>query len=137
MEIDITEFYNNADIKEYSNSIASSGLQNIGKITWNNAQKTKYSFITDSNRKGFLGYMMECGMENVFKMDVQKANALFIQYISGDIQERKELCDSWPEYQKASEDSQVSGNLLEIDGKIYYSLDTSMYENKTVQEIEA
>lgn len=136
MEIDITEFYNNADTREYSNSVANSGMANIGEITWNNAQKTKYSFINVKNSNPFLAYLWECGMgDDIFKSTVHEANALFIQCISSDIQERKELYSSWEEYQEASENGQVSGNLFEADGKIYISLDTSMYEGKTLQEI--
>lgn len=127
MEIEITEFYNNADTRLYSNSVANSGSANIGVITWNNAQQTEYHFITEETRKGFLGYMEDCGMEDISEMSIQEANALFIQYLSGDIQER-EMYDSWEDYQTATKEGQASGNLFEADGKIYYALDTSMHE---------
>lgn len=122
MEIDITDFYNNADTRQFSNSIANSGQANIGRITWENAQKSDYIFIdTEEKRAALLKHLEDAGMEDVWKHDMRDANALFIQLVSGDIQEKGDA--TWTEYQKESENGQVSGRLFEgVDRRIYYSL---------------
>ena len=123
MEIDITEFYNNVETRLYSNSIANSGLVNIGEITWDRAKQAKYLFIIKENFLEFLGYMNSCGMDNALTLNVKEANGLFIQYISSEIQERK-MFKSWPEYHK-----EVSGSLFKSNKKIYICIDTSMYKS--------
>ncbi len=124
MEIKITEFYNNANTLDYSNSIADSGLNDIGTITWDNAKKSNYVFrLTLADRKAFLTYLENAGMENAFENTMNETRALLIQMISGDIQEKEAVCSTWNEYNELSEAGRVSGRLCNRDNDIYYIID--------------
>jgi len=118
MEIDITSFYEKEDTTEFSNSIANSGLKDIGEITWQKSQNTSYEFVTDENKKEFVSYFKEFGAwDDLEEWSIEKLNTLFIQTISGDINEIKAF-DSWEEYQ---ESKQVSHNIFKSDhNKIYF-----------------
>lgn len=119
MEKDITNFYHSQNTRVYSDSIANSGSHDIGVTTWNNALITDWKFITtEEERLIVLNHVKNMGMDDVDKMDINEANALFIQLVSGDIQEKDDM--TWEEYQQSD---QVSGSLFETDGKIYYFID--------------
>ena len=128
MEIDITNFFNNATTTDFSDSIANSGFPNIGEIIWKNARiaEDDFSFVNKENIEKFIDFFESFGAwerEELEDMDRNGINALFIQYISGDISEYKELCGNWDEYQKASEQGQVSGCIFPSKGKIYFLVD--------------
>ena len=120
-EIDVTDFYNNEDPLNYSNSIANSGLQNISEITWNNAKKSPHNFVNKKNRQTFIDYFKEFGAwDDLAEWGNNELNALFIQEISQYINEKK-CFDTWEEYERSE---QVLHNLfyVESEKKIYFTL---------------
>lgn len=120
-EINITEFYNQENAKDYCNSIANSGLQNIGQITWNNAKECNHTFVTEENKQTFIDYFAEFGAwEDLEDWPINELNALVIQELSHSIDERS-MFDSWEEYEDSD---QVSHNLFyhESENKYYFTL---------------
>ena len=118
-EIKITDFVNNADTRVYSNSIANSGMQDIGKVTWNNAKKSEFSFINKSNKQDCIDFFKEYGAwDDLDKWPIKELNALFIQMVSGDLNEM-DAFDSYEEYE-ASE--QVSHNIFKSGDDWYFGL---------------
>lgn len=100
MEINITDFVKNANTETYCNSIVNSGLKNIGEITWNNAKtETKYSYVTEDNKNKFIAYFDEFGCWDDLEIwSISELNGLFIQFISGDLQEYEfEIQENIPE----------------------------------------
>ena len=115
LEIDITEFVNNEDTTEYCNSIANSGLTNIGQITWNNAKNCNFQFVTEENKNEFLNYFLEFGAWEIEELNsIDMLNSLFIQYISGDIQSFK-----WEEENGIPENERES-NIFISDNRFYF-----------------
>jgi hypothetical protein len=121
MEIDITEFYNTADTRQFCNSIANSGDLNIGEKTFSNAlQATLYAYILPKEATEiFREFISDMGMSDTDNLNKDELTAVFIQLISGDIQEKGK--STWDEYQK---DEQVAGRLFENDGNIHYYIGT-------------
>lgn len=118
MEINITQFYNDANPTTYSASVAELG-QDAGRITWDNAMGAPVLLDTPDKLEAMRAWARASGAWNADEIaawsDVE-LNALFIQLVSGDMREKDGM--SWEEYQR------VSGALFEgIDGGIYYSLD--------------
>ncbi len=110
MEIDITEFYYKEETLKYSNSIANSGLSNIGTITWGNAlvvaKSPEYQFINEDNKEIARQYFTNLGMGDLENSTAIELNATFIQWISSEINEE-------------------SDNItVLLDGTAYYCLDS-------------
>jgi len=117
MEIEITQFISKEEPKNYSNSIHNSGLQNIGEITWDNAKKANHSFVTKDNRQIFIDYFNEFGAwDDLDQWPLIELNALFVQMISGDIQEM-ESYDSFEEYEKSD---QTSSSIFKTTDNKYF-----------------
>lgn len=89
-EININSIMNNPlfDPFYYSNSIANSGLNNIGQLTWENAKNSSLQFVTNENKQLFIDYFLGFGAweENELQ-NINELNALFIQFVSGDLNE--------------------------------------------------
>lgn len=131
-EIDITDFVRgDADPSDYSASIAETGYQDIGKRTWHAALGAETLLTTPEHIADWREYVKGFGAwedEEIDGWSEQECNALFVQYISGDIREARELAPSdndegidWPEYEKLCEVDQCNGNLfLGSDDCIYY-----------------
>ena len=128
MEINITQFYNDANPATYSASVAELG-DNAGRITWDNAVQRSAlgSMLLDTPDKleAMRAWAKSSGGWNDAEIaawsDVE-LNALFIQLVSGDMREKGDM--SWEEYQALSEAGTVSGALFEgVDGDIYYVLE--------------
>ena len=123
MELNITKLYKD-DCSQFSASIAETGLQNIGEITWHKAMGaiTKHSFATEKNREELQDYFESFGAwqrSEIEAWDLQELNALVVQFIAGNIRER-EAFESWEEYEEASEQGSVSGSIyLGDDGEVY------------------
>lgn len=117
MEIKITEFMKNENSYEFSNSIANSGNQTIGKETWGNAKNCDYEFVTEENRNEFLDYFLDFGAWEKEEIDsILELNSLFIQYISGDIQQYE-----YEEENKIPDDSRES-NIFKSGTDFYFYL---------------
>ena len=139
MEIDITDFFNEADPAEYSASRAELGV-NAGKITWAAAKERaavppqlldtedKLDALRD-HVKGFGAW----SREEIAAWDAVECNALFIQMVSGDMREgdlhSEMTATDWKRYQKRSERGEVAGRIFRGDipgnegfGRVYYYL---------------
>lgn len=128
MELDITDFYNNAAPRDYSASRAELG-QDAGTITWSHAceDAPEYNILdTDEKREEFRAHVADFGAWSDAETNAwsnTELNALLIQFIAGDIREGPLSDDSedWEGYQKATEAGQCAGNLSKgVDGRIYY-----------------
>jgi len=118
MEINITDFILNSDKKSYSNSIANSGLDNIGAITWDNAKnETKYNYVTEVNKDSFIKYFdMFSAWEDFETWPINELNGLFLQFISGDYEE-------YIFYKDNNDLDNLPSHLFESGDNWYYSLD--------------
>jgi len=138
-EIDITDIITSESFhtRELSNSIANSGLQNIGQATWNNAnEKAKEELIQkafkDIETEGLMDYFREYGAWTDGELlEHGKAGliSLTLQFIASDLQEAgiEDWQDvesfDWQQYEEDCQAGQLSGNLFKgDDGRIYFSL---------------
>lgn len=125
MEINITQFFNEGGHSEYSGSIAERG-KDAARETWVNATTRAGREPTLLTAEAMLQWrrdLRDMGFGEV-PNDTVELEALFIQYVSGDIREFESLCgDDWEEYQRLSERGAVSGRMYRgDDGEVYYYL---------------
>jgi hypothetical protein len=129
MEIDITDFFNGADPFEFAHSKMEGGAQ-AGHNTWRAAQTAAptYNLLKSPEElEAFKRYLISAGYSDPEPAD-DDLQALFIQWISGDIRESDLEVDSSPEewdwYEKRASNGEVPGNLFRTDdGRIYYMVD--------------
>lgn len=135
MEINITEFFNSTEPHYYSASRAELG-DNAGAITWNNAlDRAEEVDLLDNEEKvdAFKQFVRESGgwtYEEINTWSHAELNALFIQWISGDMREGGLHAgmteDDWRKYEESAITGQCSGNIfggpLSVDGQIYFCL---------------
>jgi len=137
-EIDITDIITSESFhtRELSNSIANSGMQNIGQVTWSNAnERAKEELIQkafkDIETEDLIDHFLEFGAwtrEELMKDGRTGMIALTMQFIAGDLQEAgiEDWQDvesfDWALYEKDCQAGQLSGNLFQSDGRIYYTL---------------
>ena len=135
MEINITEFFNSIEPHYYSASRAELG-DNAGAITWNNAlDRAEDADLLDNEEKvdAFKQFVSESGgwtWDEINALSHTELNALFIQWISGDMREgglhSGMTEDEWREYESLTKEGQCSGNIyggpLSVDGQIYFCL---------------
>jgi hypothetical protein len=126
MEINITQLFQSDDYTpmDYSASIAELG-NNAGKITWNNAMEGPVFLDTPEKIEALREYVKGFGAwsdEEIATWNGTECNALFLQFVSGDIREAGLDTDSpdWKEYE--SNDSINHNIFLGDDGNIYYYL---------------
>jgi hypothetical protein len=124
MEINITEFHNDANPAMYSASACELG-DNAGAITWNAAKDADFNLLDNADKLDAMrAWAKSSGgwtEQEIAAWTDNELNALFIQLVSGDIREKG--ADTWAEYWERSEAGQVSGALFEgTDGAIYYYL---------------
>lgn len=134
MEIKITNLFDGVSNPPalYSNSIANSGCQNIGQITWNNAKANASSFIGEDTREEFEDWVKRFGAwedEEIAAWSLNECNALLLQFIASEWREIDDLYSNeygeinWEEVEVAVKDGQCSGNIFHgIDGEIYFSM---------------
>lgn len=134
MDIDITEFVKQEDFMRYSASVMELGA-NAGPRTWNNAKKAyeTWNFLdTPEKQEAFKEYIKGYGAwseEEVATWSDAELNALFIQFVSGDLREMGiddvEYEDiDWAEIRKAQESGYMPSNIWKNDGEpgIFFSL---------------
>ena len=122
MELDITAFAQSQNMNSYSNSIANSGLSNIGDITWSNAQSLAKEWPNVS-RDVLIPYFAEYGAWDDLEVwsDIE-LNAVLVQMIAGDLAEYQAYA-SPAAYEQASTDGKVSGNIYTTDtGALFYNI---------------
>ena len=128
MELDITEFFNNACPSYYSASRAELG-DDAGRITWENSVDAADQWAawldTGDKREEFRAYVRTFGAWDAAEIAAwtdAELTALLIQLIAGDIRESG-LQDgtSWAEYEADAEAGRMSGNLFRAeDGRVFY-----------------
>jgi hypothetical protein len=128
-EINITRFFADEDHFEYSASRAERG-QNAGPETWANAKERAaeepHLLTTDEAREAWRQDLHDMGFgdgEEITR-DPAELEALFIQFVAGDIREMQSLCgDDWDEFEKLAERGTVGGRMCRgDDGEVYYYL---------------
>lgn len=129
MELNITEFYNNASPRDYSASVAEIGA-NAGPDTWRAAcdDSPDYMILDDDDkRQAMREHMRGFGAwsdAEIAAWSDTELNALLIQCIAGDIRESF-LADggTWAMYYQQAEQGIVSSRLFSDDnGQVYYTI---------------
>lgn len=97
MELDITAWVARFgdEPERFSDSIANSGLQNIGQITWRNAVAAadECMLVTNDNRDALVEHFAEYGAWTRDELEAHsdaELNALLLQFIAGDYQGRRD-----------------------------------------------
>ena len=140
MEIDITDFFRNAETWDYSGSVATHG-QNAAKSTWRAAMGGAHDWpllSTPEQLEAFRDHMRGYGAwdsEEIQSWTIDECNALFIQLIAGDMRESgldeidPDDDSAWAEYQEGAESGRYSGSIFRGDidgsdgyGRIFYYL---------------
>src|ERR1700690_1141459 len=128
MELNITNFFNNAAPMDYQASMAEIG-QDAGQSTWQAAcdDSDDYPMLdTDDKRDEFRQYVKGFGAwteDEIAQWSDQELNALLIQMIAGDMREGDLDTDNpdWEKYQKDSESGRISGRIYKgDDSQVYY-----------------
>ena len=136
MEIDITRLVTDPGFDPWilSNSRANLG-DRAARITWENSQKlaaeTKPPMLDAEGIAAMRKMAISAGMgrEEIEADPDEDIQALFVQWVAGDIREAfgddDDIDDwDWDEYREASEAGRVAGNLFRTDdGKIYFTID--------------
>lgn len=128
MQINITRFYNEAAPMDYAASVAEIG-SNAGPDTWQAAKDDAGDWNmldTDEKRQAFREWVKSFGGWNeaeIAAWDNVELNALFVQWVSGDIRECLDGSD-WDQYAIDSEAGLVPSNLWRDDsGDVWFSLE--------------
>ena len=128
MEINITELFYQCEARLYSASKAELG-DDAGKITWNNAceaAKEYNSLDTKEKREAFKSFVRESGgwnQEEIDRWSFKELNALFIQWVSGDMREAGLDVPSpdWEQYAKESGAGNCSSRIWRgPDNEVYF-----------------
>lgn len=133
MDINVTRFFETAETHDFSASAMELG-QNAGQITWRNAKREAAEtplLTSDSELDAMRDWMKESGgwdktERNVFTPE--DLNALFIQLISGDMNEIEALCSddngdiNWHRAEAMAGRGRISGNLYRSSDQIWYYL---------------
>lgn len=132
MNINISKFFTeDAAPRDYSASVAEIG-QDAGAITWRHACEDVgyFKFLdTDDKLQAFRDWVKPSGGwtdDEIAAWSPKELNALFLQWVSGDIRECLEwdVEDVWANYQEMAEAGHVSSNLYRADdGQVYFSLE--------------
>lgn len=113
MEIEITEFYDNAGMIDYAASVAEIG-ENAGADTWRAACDDSGDFMMlddEDKREAFKDYIKGFGAwedAEIAAWSHIELNALFMQFIAGDI--------------RNGEDYRIFVDGIKEARKVYYSL---------------
>lgn len=131
MEINITKFFTeNATPMDYSASVAEIG-QNAGRITWEAAKEdTGFFQFLDTEEKvdAFKSFVLDSGgwtQEEIDAWSIRELNALFLQWIAGDIRECLEwdVDDVWANYEEMGESGAVPSRLFKTEsGEVYFDI---------------
>ena len=105
MEVKITHLMD-LDCCQFSDSIANSGLDNIGKITWDKAMSyAEDPLVTPEQQTDLRDWIAEFGAwtrDEIRDMSDNETNALLLQFVAGEIRERESAenhgdLDQWEE----------------------------------------
>lgn len=131
MDIDITDFFNNAEHSQISGSQAEHG-QDAGAITWANAKAAsdQYNHLdTDEKRQCYRDHVRDYGAwddEEIASWPDQELNALFLQDVAANI---RDVCDmtpndwDWADYDRQCQEGSCNGSLGRgDDDRVYFSI---------------
>ena len=130
MEINITKFFTEeACPRNYAASAAEMG-QDAARITWEAAKEDAgfFQFIdTPEKIEAFKAFVLDSGgwsQDEIDAWSVREINALFLQWVAGDIRECLEwdVDDIWATYEEMAEAGQVPSRLFRTDDAVYFSL---------------
>lgn len=128
MEINITTLFYKNQAQLYSASVAELG-ENAGQITWAKALEAadEYNFLdTSEKRAAFREFVAQTGgwsRNEIFGWTCSELNALFVQFVAGDIREgglnvHNPDCE---QYQEDCEAGVASGRIFKSDdNQVYY-----------------
>jgi hypothetical protein len=127
MEINVTEYVEDIDCEQFSSSIAESGLENIGRITWRNAcHHVACEGLVAPDKESAQGelraWLADFGAwsrAEIADMSDRETNALLLQFVAGAVREL-ERYDSYDEYLAACENGQVGHELYRGDDGQWY-----------------
>ena len=128
MEINITRFYAEACPMDYSASVSEIGV-NAGRDTWQaakDAAEELHFLDNDEKRDAFRSFVQSSGgwtADEITAWSDQELNALFIQWIAGDIRECLEwdVPNVWENYREMAEAGRVPSGLYQgDDGQVYF-----------------
>ncbi len=136
MEINITSLIRSEDFCPFdlSNNRATLG-DDAGCLTWNASKECAAEIApplldTDEKRQEFRDWVKGSGgwgREEIAAWSDLELNALFLQWVAGDIREAFGDADpgewDWAEYEKRASAGQVSSNIFRGDGgEVYFSI---------------
>lgn len=131
MEINITKFFTeNAAPMDYSASVAEIGA-NAGRDTWEAAKDdAEFLQFLDTAEKvdAFKSFVRDSGgwdQSEINAWSILELNALFIQWVAGDIRECLEwdVDDVWANYEEMAQAGTVPSRLFKTDdGQVYFDL---------------
>lgn len=128
MEINITDLFYTGQAHLYSASAAELG-EDAGKITWANAlaYTNKHRMLdTEDQLEAFRQFVKDTGgwtQEEISHWSNQELNALFVQFVAGDIREGglSGPFQDWEQYLEDCESGLVSGRIFKSDdNQIFY-----------------
>ena len=130
MLVDVTNFYHREDPALYSASASELG-QDADSITWEAAMRaaTVYHHLNHSETldefRRFVRSSGGWGDDEVAAMDDATLNALFIQWVAGDMREAHLYGtpdDDWTAYETDAMAGRVAGRLARQDGRVYFDI---------------
>ena len=132
MDLDITQFFTEADAQDYSASRAELG-DNAGTITWNAAKRAAGEWLwplldTDDKRDAFRAHVKGFGAwdeTEIAAWSNEELNALLYQMIAGDMREGglNTFKPDWATYEDDAARGTVAGRIFRgTDGRVYYYL---------------
>lgn len=128
MEINITGFFYAGQAHLYSASAAELG-EDAGKITWVNAlaHATRHRMLdTEDQLEAFRQFVKGTGgwtQEEISHWTNHELNALFVQFVAGDIREGglSGPFQDWEQYREDCESGLVSGRIFKSDdNQVFY-----------------
>jgi hypothetical protein len=131
MEVNITELFNNVDPSRYSASQAELG-PDAGTLTWERAvdRVIHTRLLNHAEIDTWRVYVRSSGgwsAEEVAAMTDTELQALFLQWVSGDMREAglSAIANDadWAQYEKDANDGTVSGSIFRTDdGQIFFDI---------------
>lgn len=130
MEINITGIFYTGQAHLYSASAAELG-EDAGKITWANAQAyaSKHRMLdTEDQLEAFRQFVKDTGgwtQEEISQWSNQELNALFVQFVSGDMREAGLDTPSpdWEQYEIDAMEGRVSSRFFKSDdNQVFYDI---------------
>lgn len=128
MEINITGIFYTGQAHLYSASVAELG-DDAGKITWANAlaYANKHRMLdTEDQLEAFRQFVKDTGgwtQEEISHWTNHELNALFVQFVTGDIREAglETPFPDWEQYQEDAEAGTVSSRIFKSeDNQVFY-----------------